>query len=101
MHMHTETWTQRQIRLRRERGRRMAEARWTAERARRDARAAAEARDPLRCPGPRIVRRIVVILEEREVTEVVIREGDSGREINRKLRAVRLCLTRTNHPDKP
>ena len=94
MHMHGESFSHRQIRLRRERGRRMARARWDAEHRRRVALAAAEARDPLRVPGGRIVRRIVVILHEREVTEVVIREGDSAREINRRLRQVGLSVCR-------
>ena len=73
----------------------MAQARWAAEHARREALAEAEARDPLRTPGGRIVRRIVIILEERDVTEVVIREGDSGREIGRKLQRVGLTLARS------
>jgi hypothetical protein len=94
MHMHSESFTQRQIRHKRERGRRMAQARWARDRARREALAAAEARDPLRVPGGRIVRRIVVILYESEVSEIVIREGDSGREINRKLRQAGLALAR-------
>jgi hypothetical protein len=41
----------------------MALRRWELDRARRDALAAAEMRDPLRAPG-KIVRRIVVIEEE-------------------------------------
>jgi hypothetical protein len=94
MHMHGESFTQRQIRLKREKGRRMANARWKADRERREALAAAEGRDPLRCPGGRIMRRIVVVVEEKEVFEVVIRAGDSGREINRKLRSAGLCLMR-------
>jgi len=95
MHMHSESFTHRQIRHRRERGQRMAQARWKAEHQRRSALAEAEARDPLRTPGGRIVRRIIVILEERDVTEIVIREGDSAREIGRKLKRAGLTLSRT------
>lgn len=70
-----------------EKGRRMANARWKNERARQDAIAAA---DPLRVTG-RIIRRIVVIDEERAVREAVIYDFDSIRSARSKLRNVLAC----------
>jgi hypothetical protein len=69
-----------------EHGRRMARRRWEIDRARRDKLAALTAEQ---CPS-RIVRRIVVIEEERTVREAVIFSFDSARSARRKLRALGL-----------
>ena len=67
-----------------ERGRRMAKARWAADRARRDRLAAAEAE----MFSGKIVRRIIVVDSEKEVREAVIWSFDSRREARRKLNSV-------------
>jgi hypothetical protein len=66
-----------------ERGRRMAARRWALDRERRDQLAALTAEhDP-----SRILRRIVVIDQERDVRETVIWSWDSFRSARRKIRA--------------
>ena len=67
-----------------ERGRRMANARWAKDRAERDRLALLTAEQ---FPS-RIVRRIVVIDDERVVREVTIWNWESGREWKRKERQV-------------
>ena len=67
-----------------ERGRRMANARWTRERAERDRLAVLMAEQ---FPS-RIVRRIVVIDNERDVREVTIWNWESGRDWKRKERQI-------------
>ena len=62
----------------------MARARWDMDRQRRDRLAALS---PEQYPDE-IVRRIVVIDDEREVRECVIRSWDSAREARRKVRSV-------------
>lgn len=84
------------LRAARERGRKMANRRWELDRERREAIARAEERDPLRVPLDQITRRVIVILDESRVAEVVIRKMDSTREVNRKLAKVGLTLKRTN-----
>ena len=81
------------IKAARERGRKMAAARWRIERMRRDQLAALS---PEYYPG-RILRRIVVIEEERTVREVILRESDSDREARRKIKWV---LTRSDQTDQ-
>ena len=81
------------IKAARERGRKMAAARWRIDRMRRDQLAALS---PERYPG-RILRRIVVIEEERTVREVILRESDSEREARRKIKWV---LTRSEQTDQ-
>lgn len=71
----------------------MAKRRWELDQERRDAIAKAEEINPLRAPG-KIVRRIVVIENEVEVTEIVIRDWDSVRGVNRKLAKVGLVIKR-------
>ena len=80
MHMHGESYSLREIRRKRERAQRMANARWRADRERRTALATAELRDPLRVPVGRILQRIVVIDRESRVTEIVRRDTTSARE---------------------
>lgn len=82
MHMHADSWTNQQIARKRERGRRMAKARWAADRERRKALAEAEARDPLRVPG-RIIQRVIVISADQTAVEIIRREATSRREWNR------------------
>ena len=77
----------------RARGRKMARARWRLDRQRRDQLAALS---PERYPG-RILRRIVVIDDERTVREVILRESDSDREARRKIKWV---LTRSIQTDQ-
>jgi hypothetical protein len=72
------------IAVARKRGQMMAWARWKLDRERRERLAAIA---PERYPG-RIMRRIVVIDEERDVRETVIFESDSEREARRKVRKV-------------
>lgn len=67
-----------------ERGRRMAERRWRLDRERRERLASLTAEQ---YPS-RIIRRIVVIDEERTVREAVIWSFDSDRSARRKLRDV-------------
>ena len=77
--MHEESWTMQQIRRARERGRRMANARWQQDRDRRDKLADAAEIDPLRVPG-RILQRVVVISGESAVVEIIRRDTTSQRE---------------------
>lgn len=79
MLMHTESWTMQQIRRARERGQRMANARWKLDRERRDQLAAKSEIDPLRVPG-RIIQRVVVITGEKTVTEIIRRDTTTQRE---------------------
>ncbi len=81
------------IKAARERGRKMAAARWRIDRQRRDHLAALS---PESYPG-RILRRIVVIDDERTIREVILRESDSDREARRKLKWV---LTRSDQTDQ-
>lgn len=67
----------------------MANVRWSNERARQAAIAAA---DPLRVTG-KIIRRIVVIDDEREAREAVIYDFDSARSARAKIKKI---LTKTN-----
>lgn len=78
MHMPADSWTNQQITRKRERGRRMANARWQADRARRDALARAETLDPLRVPG-RIIQRVVVITNEATAMEIIRRNTTTQR----------------------
>ena len=75
---------QRRARAASDRGRRMAEARWQADRERRRRLAALA---PLNYPG-RISLRVVVIRQEQEVSEAVVFDTDSTREARRKIRAL-------------
>jgi hypothetical protein len=77
-----------------ERGRKMAKRRWEIDRERRDALARMDKRDPLRVLPDQITRRIIVIDDESQVAEIVIRKFDSTRLINRKLARVGLTLRR-------
>jgi acyl-CoA reductase-like NAD-dependent aldehyde dehydrogenase len=87
--MSLETWTKRQIRLKRERGQRMARARWR----KRDAEVAAlnarEAGDPLRV-GSGILDRVIRVVRG-EAREAIRYEYDSERSWRRKLRSLGLC----------
>lgn len=72
-----------------ERGKRMANARWAQDRARRDFLAT---HDPV--VTGRVMRRIIDVDETSgTVTEIVIRDYDSAREIRRKLCSVGLTLS--------
>ncbi len=74
-----------------ERGKRMANARWSADRARRDFLAAHEP-----CVTGRVMRRIIDIDEQTgTMIEIVMRDFDSVREILRKLRGIGLTLATT------
>ena len=84
MHRPSKNHTLRLIRARSEKARRMAKARWAADRKRRDASAD---KDPA-FVGLRILRRIVVIDLEKTVREAVIYASDSARSARRKIRAV-------------
>jgi len=77
-----------------ERGRKMAKRRWEIDRKRRDALAKLDERDPLRALPDQITRRIIVIDDESQVAEIVIRKLESTRLINRKLARVGLTLRR-------
>ena len=77
--MHGESYTMQQIRRKRERGQRMANARWKQDRERRDELVRLNEIDPLLAPG-RIVQRVIVITGEREVMEIVRRNTTSARE---------------------
>ena len=71
-----------------ERGKRMAKARWDADRARREFLAT---HDPV--VTGRVTRRIIDINETAgTMTEIVIRDFDSVREIRRKLKTIGLTL---------
>lgn len=63
----------------------MATARWEADRQRRAALAAEAMKDPLRASG-KIVMRVVVIVNEAEVTEIVRRDYHSERDWRRMKR---------------
>jgi hypothetical protein len=70
-------------------GKRMANARWAQDRARRTFLAE---HDP--CVTGRVVRRIIDIAEETgTMTEIVIRDFDSVREMRRKLAGIGLTLS--------
>ena len=92
MHPARKSHTFKVIQARRDRARKMAAARWAADRTRR---AAAAKLDPTHV-GLEIVRRIVVIDHERTVREAVIYATDSSRAVRRKLRAV-LAPPRPSH----
>lgn len=79
MHMHGETYSMRQIRLKRERGRRMAQARWKADRERRETLAAME---PLRAceMGRKLMQRVVVIGADQRAVEICRWSDTSARE---------------------
>jgi predicted methyltransferase len=94
MHKPRQSHTRRAIQRASERGRLMARRRWQLDRERRDAIAAQDARDPLRSPG-RILRRFIVIDQDQTAHEIIIREGDSTRFINRRLAPHGLVLKRT------
>ena len=71
-----------------ERGKRMAKARWEQDRERRDFLAA---HDPV--VTGRVMRRIIDINETTgTMTEIVLRDFDSVREIRRKLKTIGLTL---------
>ena len=74
--MHNESYTAQQIRRKRERGQRMAKARWAGVRARQRAEEEAIQRDPLRAaqmlaPQCCIVQRVVVIGADQLAREIV------------------------------
>lgn len=77
--MHGETYLMQQIRQMRERGRRMARARWKADRERRRALAALE---PLRAcqMGRRLIQRVVVITADQQAVEICRWSDTSCRE---------------------
>lgn len=77
------------IQAARERGRRMAAARWKKDRAMRDALAAEESRDPFGRTG-RIIRRVVIIDAESTVREIVRRDYHTERDWRRMKRAAGL-----------
>jgi hypothetical protein len=77
--MHSNSLSLRSIREASARGKKMAEARWKKDRARRAAWAAAAEKDPLRVPG-RILQRVVVIAAESRVVEIIRRDNTSARE---------------------
>lgn len=78
------SYVTRKIKAASERGRRMAKRRWELDALRRERLAAI---DPIQFSG-RIVRRIVVIDNEKRVREVAIYDFDSEREWKRKERKV-------------
>lgn len=86
MHMHSESYSSQQIRRKRERGQKMANARWQRVRQQQRELARAEQIDPLRVPG-RIIQRIVVITGERDAVEIIRRNTTSAREWARMKRA--------------
>ena len=70
-------------------GKRMANARWAADRARREFLATHE---PI--VTGRVMRRIIDINESTgTMTEIVIRDFDSAREVRRKLKTIGLTLS--------
>jgi len=89
MHMHSETYTLQQIRRKRERGQRMANARWAQERQRRDALAARAAVDPLSVPD-RILQRVIVINDGVTAHEIIRWASTSQREWLRLKQSVNL-----------
>ena len=89
MHMHNETYTSKQIRRKRERGQRMAHARWTKDRQRRDAFAALAEADPLAVPD-RILQRVIVINDGVTAHEIIRWASTSQREWSRLKKSVNL-----------
>lgn len=89
MHMHSETYITQQIRHKRERGQRMAKARWAQERQRREEWTALAAVDPLRVPD-RIIQRIIVINDGVTATEIIRFASTSQREWSRLKKSVNL-----------
>jgi hypothetical protein len=73
-------WLRKKFKAASDRGRRMANARWAADRKRRDQIAARTAEQN----PPHIVERIVRIVNERHVSETVVWSWDSDREAYRK-----------------
>jgi len=77
-------YIRRKVAAARERGRRMAARRWQLDRERRGKLAALTAEQ---FPAA-IVRRIIVIENERDVKEAVFWNWESGRDYRRKLKAI-------------
>ena len=90
MHMHSESYTMQQIRSKRERGQRMAHARWAKDRARRAALAVQSERDPLAVPGRILLRVIVILPDGCTAVEIIRRATTSAREWARMKREVGL-----------
>lgn len=85
MHMHGESYSMQQIRRKRERGQRMARARWKGVKARRDAVQAAIQQDPLRAalmmaPVRKIRQRVIVIGSDQVARELVRWTDTTGRQ---------------------
>ena len=89
MHMHTEAYLNQHIAAKRERGRRMAQARWKRDRERRARLVAQSELDPLSVPG-RILQRVIVITDGVTATEIIRRTNTSAREWARLKRSVNL-----------
>jgi len=89
MHMHGEPYLMQQIRRKRERGQRMARARWEKEDR---ARAALAAADPLTLVrhGRVLIQRVVVIHRDQTVQELCRWSDTSAREWARMKREARL-----------
>lgn len=95
MHMHGESYTAQQIRRKRERGQRMARARWAGVRARQQAEQEAIKRDLLRAaqllaPVRTIVQRVVVIGRDQQAREIVRWTTTTGRQWAKLKRSVGL-----------
>jgi hypothetical protein len=69
MHMHGDSYSNQQILRKRERGRRMANARWAADRRRRDELARTEPLVQVQS-GRRLIMRIVVITADQRAVEL-------------------------------
>lgn len=89
MHMHSESYTSQQIRRKRERGQRMARARWAKDRQQRDALAAMAQVNPLAVPD-RIVQRVIVINDGVTAHEIIRWASTSQREWSRLKKSVNL-----------
>lgn len=76
--MHADPYLNQQIQRKRERGRRMAAARWKLDRERRSALVAQDERDPLSVPG-RILQRVIVITDGVTAREIIRRNTTSAR----------------------
>lgn len=83
------SFTLKQIREASARGKRMAESRWKKHRERTRELERLANIDPLRMPG-KIIQRVVVILNESKVTEIIRRDTTSQRQWSRMKRSAML-----------
>jgi len=95
MHMHGESYSMQKIRQKRERGQRMARARWAGVRARQQVEEETIQRDPLQAaqlfgPSRTIVQRVVVIGRDQEARELVRWSTTTARQWARMKRAAGL-----------